>query len=310
MTVEHLCDLCSNPCEPSAYVCTRCTNDTADHLRGAQLAGEVETTVALLARYAVRGGVKAPEPVAGDPATLPDAHRASQPVSTFAWAASRELPEANALRPTRLPVDLNASLKAAHAFNHVTTWARAVEDDHATDPVPTPQPGQHPVAVAATWLLDQLDWMRHQQFAAEAFDQLKAAGAAIRRIVDRPPDQDVVGVCDCGAYLYAHRGASYVTCPCGLRWDVAESRDNLMQALRDRLTTASEAATLIVIAFPELRRDKVRKLVQSWVRPDRPNPLMAHPTEDGPMYVFGEILDRLSRSGVLSEGHDRANVTA
>jgi hypothetical protein len=57
------------------------------------------------------------------------------------------------------------------------------------------------------YLLGELGWIRHQPFAAEAFDQLRAAGATIRRIVDSPPEQEIVGRCDCGTYLYARKGA-------------------------------------------------------------------------------------------------------
>jgi hypothetical protein len=152
--------------------------------------------------------------------------------------------------------------------------------------------------------------MRHQQFAAEAFDELKAAGAVIRRIVDAPPEQELVGMCDCELYLYARRGAASVRCVCGLSWDVRESRLSLLEALGDRLVTVAEAATLGVIAFPDMQREKVRKLVQSWVRPDRAGHLLGTDSPDGVVYPFGEILDRLSRSVIRFEQRDHANVTA
>jgi hypothetical protein len=115
---EPICDLCGNPTD--GYVCPRCTQETARYLQGAELAGEVETTVARQARYAARSGPNTPEPV---PADTPDTHRPSQRAETFAWAASRELPIRGALRAERLPVDLNASAKAAHAFATIHRWA-------------------------------------------------------------------------------------------------------------------------------------------------------------------------------------------
>jgi hypothetical protein len=130
LTVDHLCDLCSNPCDPSAYVCQRCTDDTARHLRDATLAGEVETTVALQARYAVSSGRKAADPYPDD---NPDVPRPTQRAETFGWAASREQPERNALRPGRLIVDLNASAKAAHAFTTIHRWARWVAEQRGID---------------------------------------------------------------------------------------------------------------------------------------------------------------------------------
>lgn len=284
---QHLCDQCDNPLEESAFVCRRCADETATYLRyAADLSGEVETNVARLARYAVRPGAQA-APVDED----------------------RGPKQAGGLRETPLPVDLGASVRAAGAFGAITTWARTVEDDRGGR-VPDVLVGDHPAAVAAAWLIGQLDWMRHQQFAGEAFDELKAAGAVIRRIVDAPPEQELVGRCDCERYLYARRGASQVRCPCGLAWLVRESRQSLLDVLGDRLVTVAEAATLGVIAFPDLQRERVRKLVQSWVRQDRAGCLPGIDSPDGMVYPFGEILDRLSRSVIRFEQRDHAIVTA
>lgn len=287
MTVQHTCDLCGDPTEPAAFVCRRCTDETARYLRHVvDLAGEVETNVARLARYATRGSTAAAQ-LDEDPG----------PKST------------GGLRPTPLPVDLNASARAGHAFNTVTTWSRQIEDERGAR-IPDVLVRQHPASVAAQFLIGQLDWIRHQPFADDANEQLRAAGAVIKRIVDAPPERELVGVCDCGAYLYAYRGAEQVACPCGLRWQVRASRESLMEALRDRLVTVAEAATLGVLAFPDLQRKRVRALVQSWVRTDRPNHLIGQDTPDGPVYSFGDILDRLSRSVVRYEGDDRVNVSA
>jgi hypothetical protein len=287
--MQTTCDLCGNPTD--GYVCERDTTDTARHLGlVVDLAGEVETNVARLARYATRG-VRV--------AAQPDVEQYDR--------------QPGALRATPLPVDLNASARAAHAFNHVTTWARVVEDDRGVR-VPDVRVGEHPAAVAAVFLLAHLDWMRHQRLADEAFEQLRAAGATIQRIVDRPPDQELVGVCDCGRYLYVRPRAAEVRCRCGLAWDVRTSRGTLMETLRDRLVTVAEAATLGVLAFPDLQRERVRKLVASWVRTDRPNHLIGvdMPDPDGrayQVYPFGEVLDRLSAHVIRVEQRDPAIVS-
>jgi hypothetical protein len=131
LTVDHRCDLCGNPVGPSEYVCERCTADTARHLRDAEaLAGEVETTVALQARYASSGGRRAADAYPDDP---PGVSRPQIRAETFGWAASREQPERNALRPGRLIVDLNASAKAAHAFGRILHWASWVADQRGID---------------------------------------------------------------------------------------------------------------------------------------------------------------------------------
>lgn len=303
MTIDHECDLCGNPTD--GYCCSRCTDSTARYLRRVvDLAAEVETNVARQARYATRGGRRAVQPDEDQATALVNR---SQPVVAFGFAASRERPLKNALRAEPLPVDLNASYRAAVAFNNVVFWARRVEKDRGQ--VPEVQVGEHAAAVNACFLIENLEWMRHQEFAELAFDQLRAAGAVISRIVDCPPDEDVVGVCDCGQYLYARRNATVVVCWCRLRWDVQASRVSLMDDLRVRLVTVAEAATLGVMAYPDLQRQRIRNLVQSWVRPDRSNTLLGTETPDGLVYSFGEILDRLSTYVIRVEQRDPAIVS-
>lgn len=296
MSLEHVCDMCGNPVEEAAYVCHRCTDGTAARLRGAELAGEVETTVALLARYASRGGAKPAEPV---PADAPDPQGATQPVLTFGWQASIERPARGALRPGRLIFDPDASERAAEAFNDITTWARAVEDDRG-EPVPVVRRGEHPVAVAALWLLGQLDWMRHQRYAAEAFGDLREAGSAILQIVDRPPDHDIAGICECGVRLYARSGSAAVTCPgCGKTWDVATSRKGLGEAAQDFLFTAAESADLLALSGLGGNRDRRRaaKTITMWAQRGL---IVAHGEVEiegktRPTYRFGEVLELATR---------------
>lgn len=270
MTVQQpICDLCGDPTD--GYCCRRCTDRAARYLRYVvDLADEVETTVARLARYATRNGRRAAEAeVAG-------------PKST------------GGLRPTPLPVDLNASARAAAAFNSVTTWARHVEEERGGE-VPDVPYGRHPASVAAAWLLGQFDWLRHQREAEEAFTELMAAGAAIRRVVDAPPEQMVVGVCDCGTHLYARQGASTVVCPdCSARWDVEASREGLREALRGYLVTAAEAAVFLAFFGMTGDRNRSRKTIVMWAQRGL---IEAHGQVDGgPAYLFGEVLDRATRT--------------
>lgn len=291
MTVDYACAMCGNPCESSAYVCQACTHETGRRLEGAELAGEVETTVALLARYAARGGPRTPEPVPVDP---PEALRGSQRVVVFAWAASREQPQRGALRPTRLPFDPGASQRAAGAFNDVNTWARTVEEDRG-DTVPAAGRGEHQVAVTAVWLQEHLDWIRHQQFAAEALNDLREAGETIRRIVDSPPGQRIAGVCNCGTTMYAWENATSVTCKtCGESWIVEDAREHLRETLRGYLVTAAEAAWLLAFFGLTGNRDRSRKTIVMWAQRGR---VESHGEVDGaPAYLFGEILDRATRA--------------
>lgn len=278
--MQPTCSLCDDPTD--GYACRRCTDTTAQYLRlVVDLAGEVETTVARLARYASRGGRRAPQVEVDDGPK-----------------------QAGGLRVTPLPVDLHASARAAGAFTAVTTWARHILEDRGGE-LPDAPAGTHPAAVAARFLLDQLDWLRHQRESAEAFPELQAAGATIRRVVDAPPELVVVGMCDCGAHLYVHQGAATVTCrECDARWDVEKSRDGLREALRERLVTAPEAALLAGLFRPDLNRGRLRKLINKW---GERGLIATHPDIDGaPTHTFGDIMARLP----CPEGVDRAIVAA
>lgn len=277
------CAVCGEPTDGT--VCRREVNNLAAALRQIEiLSPEVETTVARLCRYAVRGGRRAPQ-VEQD-----DTPRA-----------------AGGLRVTPLPVDLHASARAAGAFTAVTTWARLVSEHRGQD-LPVPVPGEHPAAVAAQWLQGHVEWLRHQPFAAEAVDELRAAAATITRVVDAPPPMVVVGVCDCGAHLYAHHRASTVRCAdCGARWDVESSRDTLREALRDRLVTAAEGAILAVLVHPDEDRSKTRDLIRTWAARGL---LTTRQVDDMPAYPFGEIIDRVTRHVVAKLERGRATVTA
>lgn len=311
-TMQPTCDICGNPTD--GYVCRRCVDGTTPYLRYVvDLAGEVETNVARLARYATRGG-RRPAPVDDDEDLGPSPVNRRQPVPAFGWPASKDRPARGALRAVPMPVDLGASARASVAFNDVTTWARAVDGDRGTlafEPLLRPlcalprcghdscrtvryETTAHPAAVAATYLLTQLDWIRHQRYAAEALEQMRAAGSVIRRIVDSPAARQVVGVCDCGAHLYAYDGADVVTCEdCTARWDVHKSRETLRESLRDQLTTAAEAAVLLVLFGLAANRDRCRKTIVMWGQRGR---IQQRGQVDGdPVYRFGEVLDRASR---------------
>lgn len=280
---EIVCDLCGDPTD--GYCCRRCAGRTATALNDVvHLAGEVETTVARLARYATRGGQRAAPPVDEEP----------QP----------KMPDA--LRPTPLPVDLHAAARAAGAFTAVTTWARHCSELRGHEVALVR--GEHPVASAAAFLLGQVEWLRHQHEGELALPDLESAGWTIRRIVDAPPEKEIVGRCPCGEYLYAHKGAATVTCVgCRVAYDVETFRQSLMDSLRDRLVTAAEGATLVVLQHPDQSRARVRDLIRTWAVRGH---LVGVASVDGPRYRFGDVIDRMTRHIAAQQGRGRDTVTA
>lgn len=121
---------------------------------------------------------------------------------------------------------------------------------------------------AALWLAGEVDRLRRLPAAGEAFRDLHRACDDLARLVDRPAERDLVGMCDCGTTLYAPHGRTVVQCPlktCKLIWDVERSRDILRRALGDRLVTAAEGAKLASF-WDERSSRQILALIGAWVR--------------------------------------------
>lgn len=278
MTVTCVC--CGRPMPDQAYVCRPEAQDLADALLAA--AGHAEDAETLSARGARLGAARG----GGD---------------------------------TPLP-DLSRSARYAHAANAITTWARVAMEETGRRPVWRPAIGplcpptglrcEHgsceairrrtppdAVALCAAWLAQQVDWLRKHPAAAEAFAELHQACAELARLVDVPPDKDLVGMCDCGKVLYAAHGRKHVTCPvetCKLRWNVEESRDILRKALDDKLVTAADAARLGQYLDSDRTQEQIRKLINAW---SSRSLIVAHGEIEGePTFRFGDVSARLART--------------
>lgn len=293
------CPCCGTP-TADAYVCQRCGSALAGALREA--AGHAEdapTVVARLTRYGgAGGGARATE---AEAAAVTPANRRN-PVTAFGWAASVERPRAGALIAEPMPYDPDAALRLDAFENAVGTWARDLGSDAAG------------MVEAARWLAAHADELRQHPAAAEAFKDLHDACADLRRLVDSPATDRLVGVCDCSRVLYAMPWHTAVECPppCGARWAVADGLAILRKHVDDRLFTAAEAAPLAVRLVSEERStEQVRKLINKWGERGElaskggvwrePNAAELkedpdHPMVAVPLYRFGDVATRLAQT--------------
>lgn len=275
------CVRCGAPTD--AAVCHPEALSLAETLRTA--AGHAEdawTVIARQARVGTAGGTRAPEP---EPApTAEDLRR--NPVTAFGWQASIERPLAGALRPEPGPADLGAFDRLRAVENTVGTWARDLDS------------WAEGLIEACLWLAEHVEILRTHPAAQEAFDELHDACRQLERLVDRPADKRLVGVCDCGKVLYAAGGRSVVQCPertCEMKWDVGESRDILRRHLDDRLVTAGEAARLGQYLDGDRTQDQIRALISRWMR--GAEPLIVRGEIRGERtYRFGDVVMRLART--------------
>lgn len=162
------CVICRQPIHDTAYVCSSDAGRLAKRLwMAADLAPDLDVALAKLARL-------------GEPGPIPSG------------------------TPAALPFSIEASTDAATIRNTVSTWSRLVLEHRAPRPhlagpdcwvcthrscrLVRYQATGAPAGLepALRWLARQVDWLRHQPFGAEAFDELSHAAALVVRAVDRP----------------------------------------------------------------------------------------------------------------------------
>lgn len=237
------CLACARPQPDTAYVCAACSAKLGQALHtAAALVPELETAVARLARFGEPGprsrGRAPAAPIRPDGGTM--RHYADQ---ADGW-------------PSGLPVNLAAAQVREDVANTVSGWCRVVLEQRG------PQPGDMVgLAPAMRWLAGHLEWIRHQRFADECFDELGDAARQVEHAVDRPAERVDAGVClavlpesgeKCQRRLSAPAGAAKVRCPgCGATHDAQARRRLLLGQARDVRGSAAEVARwLSVLDIP------------------------------------------------------------
>jgi hypothetical protein len=310
-----ICDLCGDPTD--ATVCRREIRSLAGYLREViAVAGEVETSVARLARHGDRGGKPATAPEV-EPDEDSEDERRRLPVMAHGWAARLDKPKRGALLATELPYLPGMQKRAYAAINAITTTARDICEARGIEvlmPGPTIGPLcrsgwgcshptcdrirartiDHPAARAASFLLTQLEWIRHHPDATRIVEELSAAAATLRRCVDRPPTEAYAGPCwedledgRCDFELYAPEGAATVRCGgCGTTHDLGMRRRWLLAEVQDALATAATIAA----GLSSLDMPVTSSMIRNYADRGR---IVAHGHDQQgyPMYRVGDVVD-------------------
>jgi len=146
---------------------------------------------------------------------------------------------------TPLPLHVGA-METGRDIRHIlTSWSTMINEERGgvlpVDAIPA----------LARHLSTQLDWLRHRDYAADAWSEIGDGAEKLRRAIDSPPSLTYIGPCaavteagQCDAELRAVVGARSVTCPsCRTKHDVAERRTANVDAVRaitvPRLTIAA-----------------------------------------------------------------------
>lgn len=269
---EHNCRRCEKPMRhDTALVCSSCSNMLRRYLQDvAKVAGDITLTVARLDNVA-RGAGSAED---------------------LGWWKTGD-----ALEAISMPVDLERAARHDAAVGELTTWVRLIAEHRGelrrvwegrTDRGPALM---HPLRQATVWLVDNLEWLRHQPFADEAWPSLLAASGELLRVVDTARDVgDIVGLCSCGTA----RHATDTKCKrCGAL-ELEHDRGALDAATGAAVVTASEAARWVADMGLVTDTGKLRKLIWAWA--DRGH---IAAVDDVPRYRFGDVLSRVMDSPAL-----------
>lgn len=322
------CEICGRPTD--ATVCRRETRSLADHLAQViSVAGEVETSVARLARHGDRGGreLVAPEPDDEDLGV----ERRRLPLMAHGWAARLDKPVRGALLSTQLPFLPGMATQAYAAINAITTTARDICETRGIQvPMPGPMAGplcragwgckhpscalirtrsiDHPAARAAAFLLTQLDWIRKHADAVAYVGELSAAAATLVRCVDRPPNTAYAGPCweklddgRCDFELYALEDAATAECGgCGATHVLADRRKWLRGEAQDALAIAA----MLAAGLSSLDMPVTSSMIRNYAARGR---IVAHGHDPvgRPLYRVGDVVDVL-----LDHARRKAGVAA
>src|SRR6202008_2611179 len=143
----------------------------------------------------------------------------------------------------RLPFNISATSRIDAVTNAITGWARVGWDHRGGQPDLTGDP----LEAAARYLAGEVEWLRHQQFAEEAFDVIDRCARVLAAIADRPAERRYAGPCACGPDLYARPGSDVARCRmCGTDHQVAERLEWMRGQIEDRLARPVEIAGVLL----------------------------------------------------------------
>lgn len=263
------CALC--PRTDSAYICREHLTPLTRALDLAfavlnDPANGVAATVARLDRMPERGGLS---------------HPPNHPQSEWTTADG-------ALRPTALPVRLDAATRADAAVNELTGWARHIAEQRGIPP----ERAASGAATAARYIAVHADWLRWRPEATEAWPAIEQAAKELTRLVDSPPQMQLVGGCDCGQWLYAPASAAVTTCRgCGRTWDVQSGRDAMRAEAEGLLFTAADCARMARMLGYPVTDAAVRGYARHGKLEQRGADRRGHP-----MYRLGDALNVAARA--------------
>lgn len=194
-----------------------------------------------------------------------------------------------------LPLDLGATARLDAVGNQLGTWARHVAEERG---VTVPGDGE-PTLVAARWLADHCEWLRHREECPEFLGDVEACARIVRGIARGPAERVYLGPCGaawtdwnpdgtpleagyCDGDVYGLPDGDTGRCrECGAEVDQGERQKWLTAEVRQRAYRASELEHAYGLNSATVRKWAERGLIVAHGRDGQGRPL----------YLLGEVLD-------------------
>lgn len=238
---------------------------------------------------------------------------------------------------SQLPLDLGATAKLDGVLTALTKWIDHIgtQRGHAR-PWFSATTNDH-LVLAAEWLPNHLEWMRHRDNAEEFLTDVAACARIVAGIARGPSEQRFLGPCratvtwdddgneverdsPCDGDVYAHIGAQSGTCrACGARWTTKAREAWLDGEVRAHAYRAAHIAEAYDVSVNTIRswatpREEIRDRAGKVTQYARAARLFAHShdREGRPLYLVGDVLDLAAADAARRAGEQakRARRTA
>jgi hypothetical protein len=210
-----------------------------------------------------------------------------------------------ALRPTVMPVNLDASALLWEAGNTLSTWARELSESKGAE-IPTDW---------LTWITDNARSFRYSECAFEVYDEITYLHGRMIAAVDRTASRIYAGPCHalvegageftrggrCQRDLYAKPGVDEIRCDghradgegCGAVHTTDERRDWLLAAIGDALLPLTTWQQALPKMLPELKWPP-RQTWWRWAETEGRHQRLFSYVDDAvgtPLYAGGHVLE-------------------
>lgn len=180
------------------------------------------------------------------------------------------------------PVLFNTSASEARTIliSTLATWTALIAEQRGL-----PHPA-YLLRDLATFLVEQVTWLRAQAAGAEALDEITAALRNATRVIDRPADRKYAGPCTtdgCAGEFIAYDQARLARCrDCAAHVELATRQEQLLEQANDMLLTAPQLEKALGGLGTEVRA----KRIHEWCARGR---LTNRGTPDQPLYRVGDV---------------------